>query len=87
LPRKEKNKMPNIIQCSGFTVEPLGNLPLLISEGANVAPWTAEPVFPSAQVTIEATGETQILQVFRTKTQDDANLMAMIYGNDAVGNW
>jgi hypothetical protein len=76
-----------IIQGFGFTVEPLGSLPLLFSEGAIVASWTTEPVFPSARVTIEATGESQVLQVFATKTQDDANLMAMIYGNHAVGNW
>ena len=55
-----------LIQCLGFTVEPLGPLPLLFSEGLpyQVADWTKGNVFFSSRVTIEATGETQILQVF-----------------------
>jgi hypothetical protein len=77
-----------IIQCFGFTVEPLGPLPLLVSEGYEAAAWTEDDVFFSSRVTIAATGETQILQVFPVggQTQDAANLVAMEYGNKHAGN-
>ena len=82
--------MSEIIQGVGFTVEPLGPLPLLFSEGLpyQVADWTKGNVFFSSRVTIEATGETQILQVFPVggQTQDAANLVAMEYGNKRAGN-
>ena len=86
----QESRMSALIQCFGFTVEPLGPLPLLVSEGLpyQVADWTKGNVFFSSRVTIEATGETQILQVFPVggQTQDAANLVAMEYGNKRAGN-
>jgi hypothetical protein len=77
-----------VIQGNGFTVEPLGQIPMLISEGYEAAAWTEGDVFFSSRVTIEATGETQILQVFPVggQTQDAANLVAREYGNKRAGN-
>jgi hypothetical protein len=75
------------IQGYGFTVTPLGNLPLLPSAGQSPAAWTQNAVFPSAEVSITATGQSIVLQVFAGKTQDDANLNAMIFGNKNAGNW
>jgi len=76
-----------IIQCFGFTVEPLGPLPLLVSEGYEAAAWTEDDVFFSSRVTIEATGETQIFQLHPVLgDQSTVNLMAMEYGNKRAGN-
>jgi hypothetical protein len=75
------------IQYYGFSITPLGNLPLLFSAGQNPAPWTSSPIFPSTEVSINATGQTIILQVWPNETQDDANLNAMIFGNKNAGNW
>ena len=79
--------MSAIIQCFGFTVEPLGQLPLLASEGFEAAEWTQGDVFFSSRVTIEATGEAQIFQVHPVLgDQSTVNLVAMEYGNKRAGN-
>ena len=79
--------MSAIIQCFGFTVEPLGAIPSLLSGLADAAPWTKTDIFFSSRVTIEATGETQILQVHPVAgDQSTANLVAMEYGNKRAGN-
>ena len=79
--------MSAVIQGSGFTVEPLGQIPMLISEAYEAASWTEGDVFFSSRVTIEATGETQILQVHPVLgDQSTANLVAMEYGNHRCGN-
>lgn len=76
-----------MIQGNGFTVEPLGQIPMLISEGYEAAAWTENDVFFSSRVTIEATGETQILQIHPVLgDQDTANIRAMEYGNKRAGN-
>jgi hypothetical protein len=77
----------SIIQRRGFTVEPLGQLSLLASEGFEAAAWTQSNVFFSSRVTIEATGETKMLQVHPVfGDQATANLVAMEYGNKRAGN-
>jgi hypothetical protein len=76
--------MSDIIQRHGFTVEPLGQIPSL-QPPALTAAWAQTDIFSSARVTIEATGETQIFQVFGDD-QATANLVAMEYGNKRVGN-
>jgi hypothetical protein len=77
----------SIIQCSGFTVEPLGQIPMMLTEGYSAAPWTTTDIFYSSRVTIEATGETQILQVHPVLgDQSTANLVAMEYGTHRCGN-
>ena len=79
--------MSDLIQGVGFTVEPLGQIPILASEGFNAADWTEGDVFISARVTIEATGETQVFQshpVFGDQRR--VNLVAMEYGNKRAGN-
>jgi hypothetical protein len=76
--------MSEIIQCFGFTVEPLGRIPSLLPPGLTEA-WAQTDFFSSARVTIEATGETQVFQVYG----DDparASLVAMEYGNKRAGN-
>jgi hypothetical protein len=80
----------SIIQCCGFTVEPLGAMPWLPwlsgeTPDPDVAAFAKTNFFASARVTIEATGETQILQVFGDD-QGTANLVAMEYGNKRAGN-
>jgi hypothetical protein len=77
--------MSELIQGVGFTVEPLGQIPMLLSEGFDAADWTAGDVFFSSRVTIEATGETQSFQV-AFQTQDAVNLLARVYGNKRAGN-
>jgi hypothetical protein len=81
----QESHMSELIQGIGFTVEPLGQIPMLVSEGFEAADWTKGDVFFSSRVTIEATGETQIFQV-AFQTQDVANLVAMEYGNKRAGN-
>ncbi len=76
--------MSAIIQCFGFTVEPLGKIPSLLPP-ALTAPWAQTDIFSSARVVIEATGETQIFQVLGDD-QSTANLVAMEYGNKRAGN-
>jgi hypothetical protein len=83
----QEPRMPAIIQCFGFTVEPLGQIPMLLTEGYSAAPWTTTDIFFSSRVTIEATGETQILQVHPVLgDQSTANLTAIEYGNKRAGN-
>ena len=79
--------MSDLIQGVGFTVEPLGQIPMLVSEGFDAADWTEGNIFFSSRVTIEATGETQILQIHPVLgDQSTANLTAMEYGNKRAGN-
>jgi hypothetical protein len=83
----QESRMSEIIQGVGFTVEPLGQIPMLISEGFDAADWTEGNVFFSSRVTIEARGETQILQVHPVLgDQATASLVAMEYGNKRAGN-
>jgi hypothetical protein len=79
--------MSDLIQSVGFTVEPLGQIPMLLTEGYSAAPWATTDIFFSSRVTIEATGETQILQIHPVLgDQDTANIRAMEYGNKRAGN-
>jgi hypothetical protein len=84
--------MSAIIQCFGFTVEPLGLLPA-IGTDAETPSWITGSEWYSSRVTIAATGEVQVLQLmtfpFRSgpSTQDLANLQALEYGNRRAGNW
>jgi hypothetical protein len=83
----QESHMSELIQGIGFTVEPLGQIPMLASEGFEAADWTKGDVFFSSRVTIEVTGETQILQVHPVLgDQDAANIRAMEYGNKRAGN-
>lgn len=83
----QESRMPDLIQGVGFTVEPLGKIPMLLTEGYSAAPWTTTDIFFSSRVTIEATGETQIFQVHPVLgDQATANLVAMEYGNKRAGN-
>lgn len=77
----------SVIQCSGFSVTELGLQALVYSAGQNPAPWCANAVFPTSRVLVAATGEQQTFQVPASSSQDNANLVAMTYGNKAVGNW
>ena len=79
--------MSEIIQGVGFTVEPLGQISMLMSEGSDAAEWTENGVFFSSRVTIETTGETQIFQLHPVLgDQSTVNLVAMEYGNKRAGN-
>jgi len=79
--------MSELIQGIGFAVEPLGQIPMLVSEGFDAAAWTEGDVFFSARVTIEATGETQVFQLHPVLgDQSTVNLVAMEYGNHRCGN-
>jgi hypothetical protein len=83
----QESCMSELIQGVGFTVEPLGQIPMLVSEGFDAAEWTENDVFFSSRVTIEATGETQIFQLHPVLgDQSTANLVAMEYGNKRAGN-
>jgi len=79
--------MSELIQGIGFTVEPLGQIPMLVSEGFDAAEWTEDDVFFGSRVTIEATGEAQIFQLHPVLgDQSTVNLVAMEYGNKRAGN-
>lgn len=80
--------MSNVIQCFGFHVIPLGQIPLLPQPEA-VAPFLLSVGWYSSKVVIEATGETQIFQVYPSvsQLQSHADLIAMEYGNHRVGNY
>ena len=80
--------MSNIIQGFGFHVIPLGQIPLL-GPTENVAPFLLDKLWYSSQVVIEATGETQIFQVYPwiSQLQSHADLRALEYGNHRCGNW
>ena len=86
-----ESHMSAIIQCLGFTVEPLGLIPY-IGADADTPSWITDSEWYSSRVTIAATGEIQILQrmIFPFQdgpsTQDLANLQAMEYGNKRAGN-
>jgi hypothetical protein len=83
----QEYRMSELIQGIGFTVEPLGQIPMLVSEGFDAAEWTEDDVFFSSRVTIEATGETQIFQLHPVLgDQSTVNLVAMEYGNKRAGN-
>ena len=80
--------MSNVIQCFGFYVTPLGQIPFLgPTEGTS--PYLLNTLWYSSRVTIEKTGETQVFQVFPgiSQLQSHANLRALAYGNHRVGNW
>jgi hypothetical protein len=79
--------MSELIRGFGFAVEPLGQIPMLVSQGFYAAAWTEGDVFFSARVTIEATGETQVFQLHPVLgDQDTVNLTAMRYGSKRAGN-
>jgi hypothetical protein len=83
--------MSEIIQCHGFTVEPLGQIPYLGAD-AKAPSWIKDNEWYSARVTIAATGEVQTLQVVTNfwqtipNTQEIANQQALAYGNKRAGN-
>jgi hypothetical protein len=80
-------RMSEIIQGVGFTVEPLGQIPMLVSERFDAAEWTEDDVFFSSRVTIEATGETQVFQLHPVLgNQSTVNLVATEFGNKRAGN-
>jgi hypothetical protein len=80
-------RMSELIQGVGFAVEPLGQIPMLVSEGFAAADWTEGSVFFSSRVTIAATGETQIFQLHPVLgDQSTVNLVALAYGNKRAGN-
>ena len=80
--------MSNVIQCFGFHVIPLGQIPLL-PQTENVAPFLLNKLWYSSQVVIEATGETQVFQIypFVNQLQSHADLRALESGNHRCGNW
>jgi hypothetical protein len=83
----QEYRMSELIQGVGFTVEPLGQIPMLKSEGFDAAQWTEGDVFFSSRMTIEATGETQVFQLHPVLgDQSTVNLVAMEYGNKRAGN-
>jgi hypothetical protein len=83
----QEPRMSDLIQGVGFTVEPLGQIPMLVSEGFEAADWTEGNVFFSSRVTIEVTGEKQIFQLHPVLgDQSTVNLVAMEYGNKRAGN-
>jgi hypothetical protein len=83
----QESHMSELIQGIGFTVEPLGQIPMLVSEGFDAAEWTEDDVFFGSRVTIEATGEAQIFQLHPVLgDQSTVNLVAMEYGNKRAGN-
>ena len=84
-----KGFLKMVIQGFGFHVEELGQLHYLGPSDANTLPYFLNSVWYSSRVTIEATGETQVFQVFPSvsQLQSHANLRALEYGNHRCGNW